>query len=103
VKYIAITGPVGSGKTSTVNGIKAINPDLVAIYESFCSKHFLNDFASNKSIFSLETTLHFLLMHSAQLLRTLINSDHNTVVITDFYIAHDIYFAKSDLRGEADL
>lgn len=94
--YVAISGPVGVGKTTitekTTNLLSAI-----PIYERLDIQPFLEDFRADPTLYSFETSTWFLLTHYHQLHVASHQYDNKEIIISDFCIYHDRFFAEVEL------
>jgi deoxyadenosine/deoxycytidine kinase len=99
VKYIAIEGVIGAGKTSLAKKIKErLNAEL--ILEQFEANPFLESFYSDRRRYAFQTQMFFLINRYKQ--QELLNQEN---LFTDFYVCDYIFekdriFAYLNLNGE---
>jgi deoxyadenosine/deoxycytidine kinase len=94
LSYVAVTGPVGSGKTTLARNL-AVALDAELVSERYSDNPFLDVSASLASACAFEISTQFILMHMHQLKLT-----SNPVIVSDFYIDHDRLFAENELTTE---
>lgn len=99
--YVAITGPVGAGKTTLARKI-ARYLDALLVSEAFEINPFLAESTRNPETYAFETASHFLLLHMHQLKKAGLNGGAAVPMVSDFHIAHDRFFALQELE-EKDL
>ena len=99
VKYIAIEGVIGAGKTTLAKKIKdKLNAEL--ILEQFEANPFLENFYSDRKRFAFQTQMFFLINRFKQ--QEVLNQEN---LFTDFYVCDytfekDRIFAYLNLNGE---
>ena len=98
-RYIAVEGPIGSGKTSLARRLAAsLGTDL--LLEQPAENPFLARFYQDMARFALPTQLFFLFQRIAQL-RELAQMDlFSRLTVSDFLLEKDPLFARLTLSGD---
>lgn len=97
--YIAIEGPIGSGKTSLAKRIAAhLNAEL--LLESASDNPFLSRFYQDPKRHALATQLFFLFQRSGQVSGLQQNDLFHNAVIADFMLDKDPLFAELNLDDD---
>ncbi len=98
IKYIAVDGPIGAGKT-TLAKLLASNMHATTLLEPTQKNPFLSDFYTNKSKNAFKTQLFFLLNRYQQQLE-LKNNEPSRLTISDYTFAKDAIFATVNLTSD---
>lgn len=99
VKYIAIEGVIGAGKTALAKKIKEkLNAEL--ILEQFETNPFLENFYSNRKRFAFQTQMFFLINRFKQ--QEVLNQENlfTDYFVSDYIFEKDRIFAYLNLSGE---
>lgn len=99
LKYIAVDGPIGSGKTTLV---KMLAEDLKGhvILEPVEKNPFLSDFYKDRKRNAFKTQLYFLLQRYQQQVELKQQDMFQPVVICDYTFAKDAIFADINLSDD---
>jgi deoxyguanosine kinase len=99
IKYIAIEGVIGAGKTSLARMIaEKLNAKLVL--ESFEDNPFLEKFYKNPRRYALHTQMYFLLSRYKQLLELRQDDLFHNYIISDYIFEKDKIFAYLNLADD---
>jgi deoxyadenosine/deoxycytidine kinase len=99
IKYIAIEGVIGAGKTSLARMIaEKLNAKLVL--ESFEDNPFLEKFYKNPKRYALHTQMYFLLSRYKQLLELRQDDLFHNYIISDYIFEKDKIFAYLNLADD---
>jgi deoxyadenosine/deoxycytidine kinase len=99
VKYIAIEGVIGSGKTSLAKQIKErLNAQL--ILEQFEANPFLENFYSDRKRYAFQTQMFFLINRFKQQQELIQENLFTEYIICDYIFDKDRIFAYMNLNGE---
>ena len=99
IKYIAIEGVIGAGKTSLAKMIaEKLNAKLVL--ESFEDNPFLEKFYKNPRRYALHTQMYFLLSRYKQLLELRQDDLFHNYIISDYIFEKDKIFAYLNLADD---
>ena len=99
IKYIAIEGVIGVGKTSLARMIaEKLNAKLVL--ESFEDNPFLEKFYKNPRRYALHTQMYFLLSRYKQLLELRQDDLFHNYIISDYIFEKDKIFAYLNLADD---
>ncbi|MCL2875101.1 MAG: deoxynucleoside kinase [Betaproteobacteria bacterium] len=101
VRYIAVEGPIGAGKTSLAQRLAAYLPAVKPVFEQPQDNPFLARFYQNPKRWALPTQLSFLFQRVEQL--TALESegiDESRCIITDFMLERDPLFARLNLAPD---
>jgi len=99
IKYIAIEGVIGAGKTSLAKKIaERLNAKLVL--ENFEDNPFLEKFYKNKARYAFHTQMFFLLTRYKQLLELRQEDLFHNYVISDYIFEKDKIFAYLNLEDD---
>jgi len=101
VRYIAVEGPIGAGKTSLAQRLSAYLPSARSIFERPQDNPFLARFYQNTERWALPTQLSFLFQRFEQLSVL----DHkgmseNQYIVSDFMLERDRLFAQLNLAPD---
>src|SRR3990170_4889471 len=98
-RYIAIEGPIGSGKTSLARRLAArLGADL--LLEQPAENPFLGRFYENMARYALPTQLFFLFQRARQLEPLAQPDMFGRAIVADFLIDKDSLFARATLSGD---
>ncbi len=99
IKYIAIEGVIGAGKTSLA---KMISEKLSAklVLESFEDNPFLEKFYKNPRRYALHTQMYFLMSRYKQLLELRQDDLFHNYIISDYIFEKDKIFAYLNLADD---
>lgn len=100
MKYIAIEGCIGIGKTTVAKQLSKITEESDILLEDFESHPFLVDFYQDPK-YTFETEIIFLLIHYHQLLKRGANTTN--LLIGDYYIGKDDLYADLNLDNTDEL
>lgn len=95
--YLGIEGPIGVGKTTLANYLKAELKGEVML-EVFAENPFLANFYDNPECYALQTQLFFLMSRYRQ--HETIQATTNTPLVSDYIFAKNDLFARYTLTGE---
>lgn len=99
IKYIAIEGVIGAGKTSLAKMIsEKLNAKLVL--ESFEDNPFLEKFYKNPRRYALHTQMYFLMSRYKQLLELRQDDLFHNYIISDYIFEKDKIFAYLNLADD---
>jgi deoxyadenosine/deoxycytidine kinase len=99
VKYIAIEGVIGAGKTALAKKIKErLGAEL--ILEQFETNPFLEDFYSNRKRYAFQTQMFFLINRFKQQEELNQGNLFNEYFVSDYIFEKDRIFAYLNLSGE---
>jgi len=99
IKYIAIEGVIGVGKTSLAKLLaEKLNAKL--ILEEFETNPFLENFYSNRDKFAFQTQMFFLINRYKQQEEISQGDLFNEFLVADYIFAKDKLFAKINLHNE---
>jgi deoxyguanosine kinase len=99
IKYIAIEGVIGAGKTSLAKMVAdKLNAKLVL--ESFEDNPFLEKFYKNPRRYALHTQMYFLLSRYKQLLELRQDDLFHNYIISDYIFEKDKIFAYLNLADD---
>jgi deoxyadenosine/deoxycytidine kinase len=99
VKYIAIEGVIGSGKTTLAKQIKErLNAQLVL--EQFETNPFLENFYSDRKRYAFQTQMFFLINRFKQQQVLIQENLFTEYIICDYIFDKDKIFAYMNLNGE---
>jgi deoxyguanosine kinase len=99
VKYIAIEGVIGAGKTALAKKIKErLNAEL--ILEQFEANPFLENFYSNRKRFAFQTQMFFLINRYKQQEELNQGNLFTEYTVSDYIFEKDRIFAYLNLSGE---
>ncbi len=99
VKYIAIEGVIGAGKTSLARKIKdKLNAEL--LLEQFDANPFLEKFYSDRSRYAFQTQMFFLINRFKQQEELSQENLFRDYIVSDYLFEKDRIFAYLNLNGE---
>ncbi|HWQ80687.1 MAG TPA: deoxynucleoside kinase [Ignavibacteria bacterium] len=99
IKYIAIEGVIGAGKTSLAKKLaEKLNAKL--ILENFEDNPFLEKFYKNPSRYAFHTQIYFLLTRYKQLLQLRQEDLFHNYIISDYIFEKDKIFAYLNLADD---
>jgi deoxyadenosine/deoxycytidine kinase len=99
VKYIAIEGVIGAGKTSLTRKLaEKLNANLVQ--EEFEVNPFLEKFYSNRKRFAFQTQMFFLINRFKQQQELMQEDLFTEYIVSDYIFEKDKIFAYMNLSGE---
>jgi deoxyguanosine kinase len=99
VKYIAIEGAIGSGKTTLAKQLKdRLNAQL--ILEQFETNPFLENFYSDRKRYAFQTQMFFLINRFKQQQELIQENLFTEYIICDYIFDKDRIFAYMNLNGE---
>ena len=96
VRYIAIEGPIGVGKSS-LTGLLGERFGVDPVYEPVDSNPYLSNFYENKKQYAFEAQMFFLVNRYKQLSGLSQGDLFNKVILCDYVIERDYNFAKLNL------
>jgi len=99
IKYIAIEGVIGAGKTSLARMI-AEKLDAKLVLESFEDNPFLEKFYKNPKRYALHTQMYFLMSRYKQLLELRQDDLFHHYIISDYIFEKDKIFAYLNLADD---
>ncbi|MDR2015229.1 MAG: deoxynucleoside kinase [Azoarcus sp.] len=101
VRYIAVEGPIGAGKTSLAQRLAAYLPGVKPVFEQPQDNPFLTRFYQNPERWALATQLFFLLQRFEQL-SVLAHEGlgESQCIVTDFMLERDPLFARLNLAPD---
>ena len=99
IKYIAIEGVIGAGKTSLAKMLgERLNAKVVL--EQYYENPFLEKFYQNRERYAFQTQIFFLLSRYRQQLELLQRDLFHEYLITDYIFDKDKIFAHINLKGD---
>ncbi|TRZ52852.1 deoxynucleoside kinase [bacterium] len=99
IKYIAIEGVIGAGKTTLANMLaQKLNAKLVL--ESFEDNPFLEKFYEDRPRYAFHTQIHFLLSRYKQLLNLRQDDLFHEYMVSDYIFEKDKIFAYLNLAND---
>lgn len=99
VKYIAIEGVIGAGKTSLARKLKEkLNAELV--FEQFDANPFLEKFYSDRRRYAFQTQMFFLINRFTQQQQLNQENLFTDYIVCDYIFEKDKIFAYLNLSGE---
>jgi deoxyadenosine/deoxycytidine kinase len=99
VKYIAIEGVIGAGKTSLAKLLgERLNAKVVL--EQYYENPFLEKFYQNRERYAFQTQIFFLLSRYKQQMELLQRDLFHEYLITDYIFDKDKIFAHINLKGD---
>lgn len=99
IKYIAIEGVIGAGKTSLANMLaKKINANL--ILEEFETNPFLSKFYDDRKRYAFQTQMFFLVNRFKQQQELNQEDLFSQFIVSDYIFAKDNIFAYMNLSGD---
>lgn len=99
LKYIAVDGPIGAGKT-TLTKILAEDMGGTPLFEPIAANPFLSEFYKNRKQNAFKTQLFFLLNRYQQQLELKKDDRYPPPVICDYTFAKDVIFARLNLSSD---
>ena len=101
VRYIAVEGPIGAGKTSLAQRLAAYFPSVRPVFEKPQDNPFLARFYQHPERWALQTQLSFLFQRFEQLLALKREGgDENQYIVSDFMLERDPLFARLNLSPD---
>jgi deoxyadenosine/deoxycytidine kinase len=101
VRYIAVEGPIGAGKTSLAQRLAAYLPAVKPIFERPQDNPFLARFYQNPERWALPTQLSFLFQRLEQFAALDgEGSDESQHIVADFMLERDPLFARLNLAPD---
>ncbi len=99
IKYIAIEGVIGAGKTSLARKLKEkLNAELV--FEQFDANPFLEKFYSDRKRYAFQTQMFFLINRFTQQQQLNQENLFTDYIVCDYVFEKDRIFAYLNLSGE---
>ncbi len=95
--YLGIEGPIGVGKTTLANYLKA-HLQAEAMLEVFEENPFLEKFYQNRDCYALQTQLFFLMSRYRQ--HIALKQQVPTLLVSDYIFAKNDLFASFTLNGD---
>jgi len=99
VRYIAVEGPIGAGKTSLAQRLAAYFPAVRQVFEQPQGNPFLARFYQNPERWALPVQLSFLFQRFKQL-AALNDKDEGQHIVSDFILERDPLFARINLTSD---
>ena len=101
VRYIAVEGPIGAGKTSLAQRLATYLPAVKPVFEQPQDNPFLTRFYQNPERWALSTQLFFLFQRFEQLgaLKDE-GKDESQRIVSDFMLGRDPLFARLNLAPD---
>ncbi|EKD50538.1 MAG: deoxynucleoside kinase family protein [uncultured bacterium] len=99
LKYIAVDGPIGVGKTSLANML-AQDLGARAVYENPDENPFIGNFYEDANRYAFQTQLFFLLSRFRQQTELIQQELFEQKVVCDYVFAKDLVFARLNLSDE---
>lgn len=94
VRYIAIEGVIGAGKTTLASLLAQSLPHTRLVVEQFEDNPFLEDFYNDRGRYALQVQLFFLLSRYRQQRELMQSQQHGTTLISDYTLHKDEIFAR---------
>jgi len=99
LRYIAVEGPIGVGKTTLVRALTK-RYEARAMFEVVEENPFLADFYTDRALYAFQTQIFFLLSRFKQQEQLAQRDLFQQVVVSDYLFAKDRIFAELTLNGD---